>query len=113
MCHQFGINPFNTERSFDEWMMSVGGHHFCMFGCGVLFVSISLLAAGYFLTLEEVIALKRTEFLQTMNLGIISLSLFVAFGAELALGIVILWLLGGLVGGFLATASIWRIKQAI
>jgi hypothetical protein len=111
ICHQFGINPFNTEKSLADWMMSVGGHHFCMFGCGVLFVSVSLLAAGYFLTMEEINALKRTEFLQTLILGLISLGLFAIFGAELAIGIAGIWLLGGLIGGFAATEAVWRLKQ--
>lgn len=111
VCHQFGINPFNTEKSLADLMMSVGGHHFCMFGCGVLFVSLSLFAAGYFLTIEEVNALKRTEFLQTLVLGVISLGLFAAFGAELAIGIAAIWLLGGLIGGFAATQAIWKLKQ--
>lgn len=112
VCHQFGMNPFNTEKSLADWMMSVGGHHFCMFGCGVLFVSVSLLAAGYFLTMEEINALKRTEFLQTLVLGLISLGLFAAFGAELAVGIAGIWLFGGLIGGFAATEAVWRLKQA-
>lgn len=111
ICHQFGMNPFNTEKSLADVMMSVGGHHFCMFGCGVLFVSLSLFAAGYFLTIEEVNALKRTEFLQTLVLGVISLGLFAAFGAEIAVGIAALWLIGGLIGGFAATEAVWRLKQ--
>lgn len=111
VCHQFGMNPFNTEKSLADLMMSFGGHHFCMFGCGVLFVSVSLLAAGYFLTMEEINALKRTEFLQTFVLGLISLGLFAAFGAELAVGIAGIWLLGGLIGGYAATEAVWRLKQ--
>ncbi len=111
VCHQFGMNPFNTEKSLDNFMMSIGGHYFCMFGCGVLFVSLGLFAAGYFLTIEEINALKRTEFLQTMSLGVISLGLFAAFGAELAIGIATVWLLGGLIGGFIATQAVWKLKQ--
>lgn len=111
-CHQFGINPFNTEKSLADWMAHVGGYQFCMIGCGVLFVSLSLLTAGYFLTIEEVNALKRTEFLQTLVLGLISLGLFAAFGAQLAISLAGLWLLGGLIGGFLATETVWRLKRA-
>ncbi len=111
VCHQFGMNPFNTERSLADWMMSVGGHQVCMIGCGILFVGISLLSAGYFLTIEEINSLKRTEFLQTLSLGLVSLGLFAAFGAELAIGIAGLWLLGGLIGGFVATETIFRLKQ--
>lgn len=111
VCHQFGINPFNTEKSLAEVMMSFGGHNFCMIGCGILFVSLSVLVAGLFLTVEEVNALKRTEFLQTLSIGIISLALFAIVGTELALGIAGLWLLGGLVGGFFATEAVWRLKR--
>ena len=112
VCHQFGINPFNTERSLADWMMSIGGHHFCMIGCGIIFVGISLLSAGYFLTIEEVKALKKTELLQSLSLGVVSLGLFATFGAEFAMGIAGLWLLGGLIGGFVATEAVWKLKQA-
>lgn len=110
ICHQFGLNPFNTKYSLADWFMSVGGHHFCMLGCGVLFVGAGILSAGYFLTVEEIKALKRTEFLQNFSLGLISLGLFAAFGAEMILSIAGLWLLGGLIGGFAATAIIGKLK---
>jgi hypothetical protein len=57
-----------------------------MIGCGITFVSVSLFAAGYFLKVEEVMALKRTEFLQSLSLGLISLWIFAVFGVELAVG---------------------------
>ena len=110
VCHQFGLNPFNTNYSLADWFMHVGGHHFCMLGCGTLFVGVSILAAGYFLTLEEIKALKRTEFLQNLSIGLISLGLFTAFGVEFILSIAGLWLLGGLIGGFVATNAIWKLK---
>lgn len=111
ICHQFGANPFNTENSLDNWMMQVGGHQFCMIGCGILFISLSLFAAGYFLTVEEINSLRKTKLLQTLALGLISLGMFEAFGAELALGIAGLWLLGSLVGGLAATEAVWRLKR--
>jgi hypothetical protein len=112
ICHQFGLNPFNTQYSLANWFMKVGGHHFCMFGCGILFVSVGLFSAGYFLTVEEIKALKRTDFLQNLSLGLISLGLFTAFGAEMVLNIAGLWLLGGLIGGFVATTIIGKIRLA-
>ncbi len=110
-CHQFGINPFNTERSLSEWFMHVGGHQICMLACGIIFVGLSLLAAGFFLTIEEINSLKRTEIFQTLSIGAISLGLFAAFGAQLILSIAVLWLVGGLLGGFIATQLVWRLKQ--
>lgn len=110
VCHQFGMNPFNTEYSLADWFMKVGGYNACMIGCGVTFVSISLFAAGYFLTIEEVIALRRTEFFQNLSLGLISLGLFAALGVELAVGMAGLWLLGSLIGGFMATMVVARVR---
>lgn len=112
ICHQFGINPFGTVRSMSDWFMDMWGHNVCMVGCGIIFVSFSILAAGYFLTVEEVKALRRTEFLQTLALGVFSLVIFAVFGTELALTFTGLWLLGALVGGFVATEAIWKLKAA-
>ncbi|AGH95944.1 hypothetical protein [Pseudobdellovibrio exovorus] len=112
VCHQFGLNPFQTQYSLADWFMKVGGHHFCMLGCGLTFVSISLLFSGYFLTLEEIKALKRTELLQNLTLGLISIGIFLSFGVEMALSIGALWLLGALLGGFIATTLVWKFKKA-
>lgn len=111
VCHQFGLNPFNTSRSLADWFMSVGGHHLCMLGCGIVFVSLSILIAGTFFTIEEVRALKRNDLLQNASLALISLGAFAAFGAELGIMIAGLWLLGGLIGGFLSTTFIFKFKR--
>ena len=110
VCHQFGMNPFGTESSLDDWFMSMWGHSTCMIACGTLFVGASFLTAGYFLSIEEVGALKRTEFIQTLGLGATSLAIFAAVGAELAVTFAGLWLLGALIGGFLAT--VWKLRTA-
>lgn len=83
--------------------MDFGGHGFCMVACGTLFISLSIFLAGFFLTIEETKALRKTEFLQTLSLGLISIGLFMAVGAEVALTFGGLWILGGLIGGFAAT----------
>jgi hypothetical protein len=112
ICHQFGVNPFGTTRSLSDWFMEMWGHSVCMIGCGVIFVSFSILAAGYFLSVEEIRALKRTEFLQTLALGTFSLAIFAVFGTELALSLAGLWLVGAVLGGVLATEATFRIKTA-
>lgn len=112
ICHQFGLNPFNTDKSLADWMMHVGGHHACMVGCGVLFVGLSLFLAGYFLSIEEVIALKRTKVLQTLSLGVISMSLLIAVGAQVALTIGALWFVGAMIGGMVAVETSLILKQA-
>jgi len=113
VCHQFGMNPFGTTRSLSDWLMDMWGHSVCMIGCGVLFVGLSIAAAGYFLTVEEVKVLRRTEFLQAFALGVVSLGIFAAFGSELALAFAGLWLLGALMGGFLATEVVWKVRSAV
>jgi len=114
VCHQFGVNPFGTPYSLADVFMKWGGHSICMVFCGVLFASLSLLAAGYFLTIEEVQALKRTEFLQALSLGVMSLGIFAGVGAELVFTFAGLWLLGALIGGFLSIeGSLWLRVRAV
>lgn len=110
ICHQFGVNPFGTTRSLSDWFMEMWGHSACMIGCGVIFVSLSILVSGYFLSIEEVRALRRTEFLQTLGLGVVSLAMFVAAGAEVAVTFAALWLLGALLGGYVATEVVMQAK---
>ncbi len=112
ICHQFGINPFNTQFSFDTLMMRYVGHRACMLGCGVLFVSSSFLAAGYFLSVEELKVLKRTGALQTASIALISLGLFISAGAEIALSIALLWVTGAILGGVLTSHIVWKLKQS-
>ncbi len=110
ICHQFGVNPFQTEKSLADWFMAQGGHGACMIACGILFVGLSYLIAGYFLRVEEIRVIKKTEISQTLVLGLISLLLFKMVGAELILTFVALWMLGGIVGGYLANEAVLRIK---
>lgn len=111
VCNQFGLNPFKTSHSLSDVFMDIGGHGFCMVACGTLFISFSIFLAGFFLTVEETKALRKTEFLQTLSLGLISLGLFMAVGAEVALTFGGLWMLGGLIGGFAATEILWQLKR--
>lgn len=111
ICHQFGLNPFNTETSLSDWMMHTGGHHACMIGCGILFVGLSLLLGGYFLGIEEIRALRKTQILQISALGIISIGFLLAFGAQIALSIGVLWLMGALIGGVTAIETVFRLRQ--
>jgi VanZ family protein len=81
-----------------------------MVACGLLFVGGGIIAAGYFLSVEEVRALKRTEILQNLSLGLISIGLFTAFGVEFVLSFAGLWLLGALIGGLVGTHVLARVK---
>lgn len=113
VCHQFGINPFGTSQSLDTWFMAMWGHSTCMVACGVLFVGLSLLSAGTFLTIEELRALKRTEFIQSFALGAVSLALFAVAGAELVVTFGVLWFVGAWIGGVLATEAVWNFRRRL
>lgn len=113
ICHQFDMNPFGTNLSLADWFMAEWGHSACMIACGVLFVSLSVLAAGYFLTIEEFRVMRGTEFAQIFALGAVSLFIFWIAGAQLALTFAGLWLLGALIGGFVATEAAWKLKRSI
>jgi hypothetical protein len=110
ICHQFDMNPFGTQSSLSDWFMGMWGHSACMIACGTIFVSFSILTAGILMTGEEIRVLKRTEFLQTLSLGAFSLVAFFLLGAQIALTFAGLWLLGVLIGGFIATEATAKLK---
>lgn len=111
ICHQFGLNPFQTEQSLMDWFMRFGGHHFCMVACGVVFMITTYLIAGQTLSLSELEAIRRHKWLQTSLLGILSLSAFYFFGAELLLVFALLWLFGGLLGSILALETTYHFRK--
>ena len=112
VCHQFDMNPFGTPLSLADWFMAMWGHNVCMIACGVLFFGLSILVAGYLLSVEEVRALRRTEFLQNIGLAVLSLAAFAISGAELAVTFAALWFLGGLLGGLMATEAVFRLRRS-
>lgn len=102
ICNQFDLNPFNTTLSLSDYFMTFG-HSVCMFLCGVLFVSFSLLAAGILLTRDEFLVIRRNFLIQIFLLCSLSLATFVAFGAQISVNIALLWCLGAFLGASLPT----------
>jgi hypothetical protein len=110
ICNQFGLNPFQRSTSLADFFMRTGGHHFCMFACGVFFVAGTYLLANFFLTLEEFESVRRYEWLQTGVLSLISVAGFYFGGAELLGSLVSLWLVGAFVGGVLSVEGSYRLR---
>ena len=108
-CNQFEMNPFKTEFSLSEYFMKFG-HSTCMVFCGVLFIGISIFASGYILRSEELRVLRRSAFIQSLGLGAISLFGFWLFGAEIAISIALLWLIGALIGGISISELVFRMR---
>ncbi len=105
ICHQFGMNPFNTSQSLADLFMRWAGHGVCMVFCGFLFMGLSFSAAGFIFSVEEVLTLKKTGFQQTLGLSVVSLGVFFMAGADLALTFAGLWLLGAFIGSFFVTQA--------
>lgn len=113
ICHQFGLNPFNTEHSLMDWFMKVGGHNFCMVACGVFFMTTTYLLANLILNLEELETFRRHEWLQTGVLGLFSLAAFYFFGAELIATFAGLWILGAFIGALLAIEGSYKFRRSL
>lgn len=113
VCNQFGLNPFQTEQSLTNWFMKVAGHNFCMLLCGTFFMMTTYVLANLFLSLEEMEAIKRYEWLQTGIMGLVSLAAFYFFGAELVGTFMLLWIVGALIGGYLSIEGSYRIRRML
>lgn len=100
VCDQFGMSPFSTGFSLADYFMEFGASA-CMSLCGVLFVGLTVAVAGFVLRPEELRVIYRRSALQVFGLGMISLGVFAAFGAEIAFGLGLLWLIGAELGGIL------------
>ncbi len=111
ICHQFGLNPFQTSFSMDNWFMGFVDHHGCMVLCGVLFISLTLIAAGWLFKLEELRAIQRKAPLHVGALSLFSIGLFFAAGAEITLTLGGLWILGGLIGGCITSLAAFGLKR--
>ena len=109
ICNQFDMNPFKLDFSLSDYFMKFG-HSTCMVFCGVLFVGLSFLVSSYLIRTEELRVLKKSAFIQSFSLGIVSLSVFWFFGAEIALGIATFWLLGALIGGISVSELVFRLR---
>lgn len=101
ICNQFGLNPFQSNFSLSDYFMKLG-HSACMVFCGVLFIGLTILLGHLVLRREELFILSKNALLQVFGLSVLSLAAFVGFGAEIVLGIAVLWFLGAMAGGVLA-----------
>jgi hypothetical protein len=67
--------------------------------CGILFIGLSILLGRLLLSREEFVVLARNAPLQVFGLSVFSLVIFIAFGAQIVIGIGALWFLGAMLGG--------------
>ncbi len=73
--------------------------------CGALFIGLTTLVAGFILTNPELKKIRRTAYAPIWTLGVVSLLVFLAFGAEIVIGFALAWLLGAIGTGILLTET--------
>ena len=78
------------------------GHQVCMIICGSIFLGSGAIFASYILKEGEINKIKSSRFLYYMALSIIAVAVFMIFGAEIYLKLVVFWLIGAIGGGVIA-----------
>jgi hypothetical protein len=100
ICHQFGMNPFNSSISLSDYFMHFG-HSVCMLFCGFLFIGSSLLMARFILHKYEFVIIRNSFALQIFALCSLSIGVFMAAGAHMSLSIALFWIAGAYIGSTL------------
>lgn len=107
LCSQFGMGRgFNLMQPLMNY-----GAMTCMALCGALFLGLTTLVAGLILSSVELIKIRKTCYAPIVFLGLGSLIVFFCFGAEIAISLGLVWLLGAFVAGALAIEAGLGIKR--
>lgn len=110
ICHQFGLNPFNTTFTLESIFMQIGGHSLCGFLCGFFFVSGGFLLSSLLLTIEEFRALNNKKFVHTFAVSITLLTFLIIVGAEVAVTMGLLWLVGAFLASLLSIQGLFKFR---
>ena len=110
ICDQFGMTLFNTGVSLADYFMKFG-HSACMTLCGFLFVGLGVSAACFLLKPEELSVLYKNAIVQAVAISIVSILIFMIFGAEILMGVGTLWLIGATLGGLAPIHMITRLRH--
>lgn len=110
-CPQFGLRLFfpSEARSLMDVFM-VLGHEACLFLCGAFYLGTSFLISKYILSPDCWLVVKRSRFVMTMTLALISLGFFRMWGDATSFELTVLWLLGAYLGAGLLTRDWWKIR---
>jgi hypothetical protein len=107
LCSQFGMGRgYNLMHAF----MSYGAFT-CMAFCGALFLGLTVVVAGFFLSNPELKRIRSTAYAPIVFLGLMSLVVLFCFGAEIALNLALFWLFGALLAGMLLTELSLSVRQ--
>lgn len=97
LCSQFGMGRgYNLMHVFMSY-----GEFVCMALCGAMFLGLTTFMGGFVLSRSELAKIRQTCYAPVGLLGVASLIVFFCFGAEIALTLAFIWLLGAVVVGAL------------
>lgn len=96
-CPQFGLS-LTSSMGLMHYLMPFG-QEVCMLGCGAFFIGTSLLIASVILKPEEIRVLRRGKVIQLASLSTLSFGAFIALGADIVVGLGLVWILGAILGG--------------
>lgn len=107
LCSQFGMGRGDAVlNAFMGYGMTV-----CMIVCGALFLGLTTIVAGFILSNSELKKMRRTGYSPILLLGVASLVVFFCFGADIAFGFAMAWLLGATLAGLLVTEATLAFRQ--
>jgi hypothetical protein len=114
LCPQFGWRLFGDGMGLMQYFSGLGDTG-CGVACGSLFLGSSLLIATFLLRPEEVRRLRKNRVLELGALTLLSLGFFVMIHAEIAIGFLLAWLVGSVLGGIATLELGWviRLKTSI
>lgn len=109
VCPQLGWRVFDFNGLQQMFMMF--GHLACTFLCGLLFISASV--TGFFILLPRHYFnyLHHIRYFEVINLVALSLGAAFLFGDLISVSHLLLWAMGGLMGGFLAFQACYQFRQ--
>ncbi|MEZ4750402.1 MAG: hypothetical protein R3B54_07180 [Bdellovibrionota bacterium] len=108
ICPQFGFS-LSAETGILGFFRLFGMYS-CMALCGALFLGTGTTVASLVLLPEELRRIRSSTLLYFAGFGVIALAVFWAAGAEIAIGIGLVWLIGSILGESIAFESVCRLR---
>ena len=112
ICPQFHMGFLSDEYVFHFFHRTFGDFG-CMMACGMLFMGTGALVASVILKKNEFRALGSYRNLYYPAVSLVGLSVFFFLGAKIYLTFASGWLLGGMLGSFLAFQFIAFVKRKL
>ena len=110
-CPQFGIS-LTSNMGIMPYLMKYG-EGVCMLGCGAVFTGLSFFAASLFLRPEQVLVFHNNRILQLSLLSTLSLGAFLCMGGSVVASLGMIWIVGAVLGGVLASEVGWFFRQRL